>query len=738
VRTLDRVTAGADDPAGDPRGVVGPLAEPVTAEPGRFERALRELQQRHDTMFDHVQAGIVLHGRHTEVLAANAAASELLGLSEHAAVGALATDPRWRFVREDGTTLPTDQFPVSRAMALASPVRNQVIGVRRVNDDELVWVLCNAFPILDGDGTPTQAVVSFTDVTALKRAELALQKAGERLRLVLRGANDAAWDWDRTVDEIYYSPRWWQMIGEEPDERVTDPALWTRRMHPDDRDHVGRALSHALTSSASGYEVEFRLHHRDGHWVPVLSRGFVLRDDSGHAVRVSGTNTDLTERKRAEVQINRLAYYDALTGLPNRRLLLEQLHHTLATSGRTRERGALLFIDLDDFKALNDTRGHQVGDELLRQVAQRLLHAVRGADTVARLGGDEFVVVLEGLGRNASEVVTRAREVCQKLVEVLGRQYRAGAVDYQGTVSVGIALFDEEPQGVEALLQQADLAMYQAKAAGRDTFRFFDAAMQRAADEQLALQHDLRRALRDDQLLLHVQPQVEADGTVVGAEALLRWQHPERGLVLPMTFIPLAEQTGLIVPVGEWVLRSACGLLARWAGVPRLRGLTLSVNVSVRQFQDAAFVASVHSAVEAAGADPHLLRLEITESLLADDVDEVVATMTSLRELGLTFSLDDFGTGYSSLSYLQQMPLREIKIDRSFVRDVLDNPQDATIARIILSLAGTLGLTVVAEGVETAGQAAFLVQHGCQVMQGYLFGRPGTVTALERRLDADT
>ena len=685
-------------------------------------------------LFEHVQAGIVLHRANTEIIYANETALRLLGMSHDALLGAFYTDKHFEFIREDGSPMPLEEFPVARALSTRCVVKNLVLGLRHPDDRALVWVMCNAFPNLNGQGEPTEVVVSFTDVTELKQAERALAKSEERLSLVLRGANDAAWDWDMLADEPYYSPRWWQMIGYQPDELPVDSQLWKRRMHPDDLPRVTAALEGHLAGDTGSYEIEFRLQHRAGYYVPVLSHGFILRDASGRPTRISGTNTDLTERKRAEQQIHRLAYYDLLTALPNRRLLMERLGSIVSRPSSTREQGAMLFVDIDNFKLLNDTIGHDVGDQLLKQVTRRLHACVRSRDVLARLGGDEFVALLENLGHDSTDALQRAEGVARKIRDVLSLPYSLGSIDYRCTVSIGIALFDEGERGADTTLKHADLAMAQAKAAGKNTLRVFDPSMQVAVDERLALEHDLRTDLQVRRLQLHFQPQVDSTGRTVSAEVLLRWQHPVRGYVSPDEFIPIAEATGLILPLGEWVLESACRQLAAWADDPHMAHLSLSVNASVRQFHDPGFVACVLDILARTGADPARLVIEVTESLFAENMDEVIDRMARLRETGVRFSLDDFGTGYSSLSYLQRMPLDEIKIDRSFIFDITRSEHAATIARMIISLADNLHITVVAEGVETEPQRTYLHDHGCRHYQGYLFSEALPLDAFEARL----
>ena len=687
------------------------------------EDALRSAQNRQTFLFDRIQAGIVSHSLTGAILYANATAAELLGVSSTRLCDVGEGGRSWEFIREDGSQMPSDEYPVNRAIATRATVSGLVLGIRRGGQSRVVWVMCNAYPVLDSAQVLHEVLVSFTEITELKQAERALQKSEERLRLVLQGSTDAPWDWDLITNALHYEPRWWQMLGREPDEMPSTASLWMELLHPEDAARVGEQLADFLANGPDSYETEFRLHHKDGHYVPVLSRGFILRDKLGRAIRVSGTNTDLTDRKLAEQRIHQLAFYDALTRLPNRRLLMEQLRKSVIGGART-DHGALLFIDLDNFKILNDTLGHDMGDLLLQYVAKRLKENVRDADVVARLGGDEFVVMLERLPDRARDAALVAQRVGEKIVDALARPYDLAGTEYCLTASVGITLFGDSEKGVDTVLKQADLAMYQAKASGRNALRFFDAKMQTAIDERLALETDLRRSLQNNELLLNFQPQVDAGGDVIGAEVLVRWHQPERGLVSPSTFIPVAESTGLILALGRWVLRESCAQLARWAEDPIFADLTLSVNVSVRQIREDDFPAQVLAAISETGADPTRLKLELTESLLAEDIDQIIAKMTVLKAHGIRFSLDDFGTGYSSLGYLQRLPLDELKIDRSFVRDVLTNGHDSAIARIIISLAETLGLNVVAEGVETEGQRRFLAENGCSIYQGYLFGRP--------------
>lgn len=451
---------------------------------------------------------------------------------------------------------------------------------------------------------------------------------------------------------------------------------------------------------------------------------------NGRVSHYIGTHNDITEHKKAEERINALAFFDQLTGLPNRTLLLDRLKQTRLSGGRSDSHGALLFIDLDNFKTLNDTLGHDVGDQLLKQVALRLTHCVRDGDTVARLGGDEFVVVLANLSANDQEAAQDTETVAEKILATLNQTYQLGHVTHHSSASIGATLFKGPLIHIDDLMKQADLSMYKAKAAGRNAVRFFDPSMEIAVKVRAEMEDDLLRALAKQQFLLHYQAQMVGE-RLTGAEVLLRWQHPSRGMVSPAEFIPLAEETGLILPLGRWVLETACTQLAQWAGRPEVAHLTLAVNVSAQQFRQNDFVDQVLGVLEKTGANPQRLKLELTESLLIENIEDIIDKMAVLKHRGVGFSLDDFGTGYSSLSYLKRLPLDQLKIDQSFVREVLTDSNDASIARTIVALANSLGLGVIAEGVETEAQRDFLASSGCHAYQGYYFSRPLPIDGFE-------
>ena len=545
---------------------------------------------------------------------------------------------------------------------------------------------------------------------------------------------------DNTTDFIYFKDehRRWRFCS-QPFAAVTGRASW--------RELVGQTSEEIFPLPISQvYSAEDDLIFETGQ--PILDKtdpfinargesGWIsvnkwpLFNTAGKVIGIFGISRDITQQKESEEKVKHLAFYDYLTQLPNRRLLIDRLQQTLSAVARSHRHGALLFLDLDNFKNLNDSLGHAMGDLLLQQVGQRLLACVREGDTVARIGGDEFVVMLEDLSAHADEAVTQARQVGEKVLSCLTQVYRLDGHDYHSTPSIGITLFAGDADTVEELLKRADMAMYQAKGVGKNSLRFFDPVMQLQVNAKALLEKDLRHGIAQQQLVLYYQAQVRGSGEACGAEVLVRWQHPVRGLVSPLEFIALAEETKLILPLGQWVLETACAQLRTWAQSPRTAHLTLAVNVSACQFHLPDFVEQVLDILGRSGASPHLLKLEITESLLLTEMETVIAKMSALKARGVQFSLDDFGTGYSSLAYLKRLPLDQLKIDRSFVNDICTDANDAAIAQAILGMGQALGLNVIAEGLETQAQHALLTQWGCTCFQGYYFGRPVPIDEFE-------
>jgi diguanylate cyclase (GGDEF)-like protein len=484
-----------------------------------------------------------------------------------------------------------------------------------------------------------------------------------------------------------------------------------------------------------GLRREVEGKRKDGSKFPMsLAVSKIIR--SGQTTFI-GLVRDLTQHHLDLEKIERLAFYDPLTCLPNRRLLMDRLNQAMYNSIRTGQHGGVIFLDMDQFKLLNDTLGHDVGDTLLGQVATRLASCVREGDSIARFGGDEFVVLLEALSVHEQDAAAQAKNVAIKILDTLRQSYNLDGTIYSSTPSIGIVLFMADHESIDDVIKKADVAMYQAKTAGRNTIRFFDQKMQARVTARLALEKDLRDGLSNSEFQLYYQIQVK-DGprlhdktTVTGVEALVRWNHTRRGMVSPAQFIPLAENTGLILSLGQWVLESACAQLLLWANNPKTAHWSMAVNVSALQFSQTDFVSKVEQALQKTGANPNLLKLELTESMLVENVDEIIIKMNAIKAHGVSFSLDDFGTGYSSLSFLKRLPLTQLKIDQSFVRDILTDSSDAVIAHTIVALAHSLGLKVIAEGVETQAQRNALAKMGCNAYQGYLFGRPASASTLE-------
>ncbi|WEF34638.1 EAL domain-containing protein [Pseudoduganella chitinolytica] len=500
--------------------------------------------------------------------------------------------------------------------------------------------------------------------------------------------------------------------------------LWTELLHPDD---VERTLREWTESVQTGrvFSAEYRLLRGiDQAYRWHLATGMPVRDDDGNIIRWYGTTTDIHDMKLAHDEIGRLAFYDTLTGLPNRQLLMDRLTHAVTLHERIGRVGAVLLLDLDHFKNINDTIGHNNGDLLLDLVAKRLIASVDASQTVARLGGDEFVIILEDIGICEEAAAGSARHVAYQVLNVLNAAFNLGGYERHITSSIGLALFSHPAPSITELLKRADLAMYQAKKMGRNTVCFFDPAIQEVALLRATLEAELRQALVRAEFSLYYQPQVNSSGAVIGVEALVRWQNPQRGTVSPAEFIPLAEDTGLILPLGRWVLEEACALLVGFAAAPATRELHVAVNVSALQFRQTNFVAELLAILENSGANPTRLKLELTESLLVEDIEVAIEKVIALKQHGVALSLDDFGTGYSSLMYLKRLPLDQLKIDQSFVQNLLHDSRDLAIVNTIITLGTTMGVGVIAEGVETAAQLDLLINIGCTLFQGYYFSRP--------------
>ena len=663
----------------------------------------------------------------------NVTALSILQISENEALGQ-NLHSLLHHHRPDGLVYPISECPTTLTRQDGQTRSQEEWFFRQNGEGFPVWLTVAP---LNTEQPSVGVIIAFRDISESKVAEAELRKLSQAVEQSpvsivitdLEGRIDYVNKFFldntgyRREEIIGQNPRLLSS-GETPPE--TYVAMWT------------------TLSDGATWQGEFINRRKDGSEFIEYAIVAPMRDPSGRIGHYLAVKQDITRRKAAEDEIRYLAYYDLLTHLPNRRLFIDRLQQALLASAPSGRHGALLLIDLDNFKALNDTHGHAIGDQLLQQIAPLLACCIREGDTVARLGGDEFVVMLENLSEMPAEAAAQVTIVGEKIVAALNQTFHFGENEHYSSASLGITLFggycergdasldthETMDDVVDRLIRQADLAMYQAKAAGRNALRFFDSAMQAVVSARAALETDLRQGILAEQFVLYYQAQVDAAGHLTGAEVLVRWQHPRRGMVSPAEFIPLAEETGLILPLGHWVLETACRQLSVWATQKDRALLTVAVNVSARQFRQVDFVKQVLAVIDATGANPARLKLELTESLLLDNVEDIIGKMRALKARGIGFSLDDFGTGYSSLSYLKRLPLDQLKIDQSFVRDVLTDPNDAAIAKTIVALAQSMGLAVIAEGVETVAQRDLLASFGCLAYQGYLFGRPGPVAAL--------
>ncbi len=575
------------------------------------------------------------------------------------------------------------------------------------------------------------------DITERKLAQQALQDAQENLQRLLDSVAEGIYGVDNDGVCTFVNAAFLRILGYSDASEIVGKVTHGLIHHshadgspyPAESCRVYQVFRHRQASHVDD-EVFWR---KDGVAVSIEYWSHPIIK-SGQVLGAVTTFLDITERKSAEQKIHQLAFFDELTGLPNRRLLMDRLHQAVAASDRNGGHAALMFLDLDDFKKLNDSRGHDMGDMLLVEVARRLQECVREGDSVARLGGDEFVIVLEMLSEQVNVAVMQAELVGEKVRGALNAPYQLNQYVHHTTSSIGIVLFRGHEENIDNLLKFADTAMYQAKASGRNAIRFYDPEMQATLEARVQMETELHSALNDEQFRLYYQLQVDGKCRPIGAEVLLRWAHPERGLIPPAHFIPLCEETGLILPIGLWVLERACGQLKRWEKNALTRDLVLAVNVSSVQFRQVDFVEEVARVLKESGADPSRLKLELTESVVLEHVEETISKMREINRLGVGFSIDDFGTGYSSLQYLKRLPLDQIKIDQSFVRDITTDPNDAAIVQTVIAMTEAMGLKVIAEGVETQAQFEFLDLRGCNAFQGYLFSKPLPLDEFERLL----
>ena len=683
--------------------------------------AIRRLKSLHQTILQTVADGVIGVDNGGSILFANHSAERQLLAAPNGLIGRDITQLLW----PDGTQTDWSNHPLATTQKNLTFVSRDTDTLCRENG-EFFPISYTASSLEIEDAAFAGWVLAFQDISARKLAEAELH-----ISSVAFESNEGMLITDANAVILRVNQAFTETTGYTAEEAVGQtPRLLNSGRHNSD---FFREMWETIHRTGT-WQGEIWDRRKNGEIYPKWLTISAVKNKDGIVTNYVGSHVDITERKQAEDKIKQLAYYDYLTRLPNRRLLKDRLQQAFASSARSGKGGALLFVDLDNFKSLNDTLGHEMGDLLLQQVAQRLESCVREGDTVARLGGDEFVILLEGLSENTFDAAEQTKVLGNKILDALTTPYQLATYEYHCTPSIGVTLFIDHMEGVKDLLKQADIAMYQAKKAGRNTLRFFDPQMQVAINTRAAMEDELCKALENSQFHLYYQIQVDSSQRPFGAEVLIRWIHPERGLVSPAQFIPLAEETGLILPIGQWVLETACAQLKSWQQEALTRDLALAVNVSANQFRQADFVAQVQSAVQRHDINPMLLKLELTESLLLEDIEDTIATMTALNKIGVQFSLDDFGTGYSSLQYLKRLPLDQLKIDQSFVRDISFDSSDRAIVRTIIAMAHSLNLGVIAEGVETEEQRQLLLNKGCTRYQGYLFGKPAPIEQFEASL----
>jgi diguanylate cyclase (GGDEF)-like protein/PAS domain S-box-containing protein len=593
--------------------------------------------------------------------------------------------------------------------------------MKRKNED-CFYAEYSLVPLEDDHDKCIGWVIIIRDITARKQAEETLRESQERYMLAMRGANDGLWDWDLKTDDIYFSPRWKNMLGYEEDEISNSPQEWFQRIHVDDRSSVRIAINSHVSGASSHLQIEYRIRHKDQSFRWMLCRGLAVRDQDGIAYRMAGSQTDVTDQKKAKEQLQYDAFHDNLTGIANRALFLDRLGMAIEHNKRRKDyMFGVLFLDLDRFKNINDSLGHLIGDQLLVQIATRLKGCLRSGDTLARFGGDEFVMLLEDI-----EKIEDTVKVAHRVQQQLEKPYIINGQKVFTSSSIGIVLSTIGYQSTDEVVRDADIAMYEAKSQGRARITTFSVDMRKKAMARMELENDLHHALDRNEFFLEYQPYISLhDNRIVGFEALLRWQHPLRGLIFPNEFIPVVEESDLIFRVGHWVLHEACSQMSKWHQQFKMKNPPrINVNISSRQFSQPDFLDEIKEILEQTGLPPESLGLEITENVLMDpsaNVDEVVKNM---QKLGVKLQIDDFGTGYSSLGYLQRFPIATLKIDQIFINRLDSNGDRANIVKTILALANELGMEAVAEGVENLTQLEKLKEMKCPYVQGYYVSKP--------------
>ena len=700
------------------QGMIEDISEQI-----RLQEILADAEIRYRSIFENTAEGIFQTTADGHYIAANPALASIYGYESPVELMEVMLNIESQLYVDSSR-----RETFKRMMAESGQVNNFESEIRR-RDRSIIWISESAHSVYDNDGRFLYYEGLVQDISDRKQSDEYL-----RISAIAFETQESVIITDTDEVIVRVNRAFCECTGYTAEEVVgKTPRMFQSGRHDAE---FYRTMWETINSTGT-WQGEIWDHRKNGEVYPKLLTISVVKDMDGNGTHYVGSHIDISEIKASYEEINQLAFYDPLTLLPNRRLLMDRLQHAIASSLRSSRMGALLFLDLDNFKIINDTKGHGLGDLLLQQVAQRLLSTVRLSDTVARIGGDEFVVVLEVLSHDSLVAAAQTETIVEKILATLIQPYQLGAHVYQGSVSIGAALFNGQQSSLENLLKQADIAMYQAKKAGRNTMRFFDPQMQFSVDAHAVLVTALQQAIEQQQFQLYYQIQVDSSNHPTGAETLIRWIHPELGCVPPSQFIPIAEESDRILTIGLWVLNTACAQIKAWQQDELTRDLILAVNVSAKQFRQADFVAQVQAVMQHHGINPGRLKLELTESMLAENVECIIANMNVLKETGIQFSLDDFGTGYSSLQYLKKLPLGQLKIDQSFVRDMDIDGRDNTIVRTIIAMAKSMEIQVIAEGVETEEQRQMLLLYGCHHYQGYLFSKPVPIEQFEALLKID-
>ncbi len=691
------------------------------------EEALKKSETFLNTIFDSIQDPFCIIDRDYKIIRANEAYAHLKYTKLDDLIGEKCFDALLK------RSSPCDDCIVQKTSLSA----NSCAKEKEVHslDGTKTWVAIHTYPIVDNEGVVSHVIEYTQDITERKRAEEALRESEERYALAARGANDGLWDWDLRSNLVYYSFRWKSMLGYDEKNISGYPEEWFRRVHPDDRGEVEAKIAAHISGRSEHFESEYRIMHKDGMYRWVLNRGLAIRDHDGRAYRMAGSQTDITSKKTVDDQLVYNAFHDALTGLPNRALFMDRLQHIITVSKRRpNEVYAVLFLDMDRFKIVNDSLGHTVGDQILVVMGQKLSECLRPGDTVARLGGDEFAVLLHDI-----KEVKDAVEVAERIHHKLSAPLMVKGHEVFSSVSIGIAMSSELYERPEQVLRDADIAMYQAKSRGSACHEIFDPQMHANILDRLQLEADMRGALDHKEFILFYQPIIDLKThQLIAFEALVRWSHPTRGLIYPLEFIPMAEENGLINTIGEWILRESCReLRVLQDRYPKQPPLKMSVNISGKQFTQRDLADKISAIITETGIDAHTLALELTESMIMENVDTAIETMKQLRSMGVQIHIDDFGTGYSSLSYLHRFPIDAIKIDRTFINKLSADGKNKEIIQSILSLAAGMHFDVIAEGVEMNHQLVNMQNMQCQFGQGFLISVPMEPGAIDAWVEAE-